>query len=203
MLELHGGTKSHKFLAWRGAGCVIPPAWHPEQDANAPCLFVLQRHAGSPTPQSRFQRETEAGSSKAACWGGLEPQPCAHGFCTAVAWSSPTIAPTSSTPAKGAPWFTPQYPLQTWFLVWGKCRHLPGVIPPIYLEQLLKFSVYVSQPNYRLRDTFDHFLSRAHFSHSLVPKGCCQAGLQRRRPQSLPAPWMGRSISPDPAHAWG
>lgn len=75
-------------------------------------------------------RETEAGSSKAACRGGLEPQPCAHGFCTAVAWSSPTIAPDSSTPAKVTPWFTPQYPLHTWLLVWGECRFPPGVIPP-------------------------------------------------------------------------
>lgn len=94
-----------------------PPAWHPEQDAKARCVFVLQRQAGSPTFLCQFQRETEAGSSEAAFWGGVEPQPCAHGFCTAVAWSSPILAPNSSTPAKGAPWFTPQCPLHLLLLV--------------------------------------------------------------------------------------
>lgn len=76
---------------------MIPMAQHLEQDANSWDVFVLQRHAGCPTPQSQFQRETEAGSTKAANWGGPEPQPRARWFCTAVAWSTPTIAPNSSS----------------------------------------------------------------------------------------------------------
>lgn len=89
-----------------------------------------------------------------------------------------------------------------WLLVWGECTHPQGVIPPFTSSSCSNFQS-VSQPNYGLRDAFDHFLSRAYLSHSLVPRDCCQIGLQRRGPQSLPAPRMGRSISPGPAHDRG
>lgn len=85
---------------------------------------------GMPGPPLLGARETEAGSSKAACRGALEPQPHARSFCTAVVGSSPTAALDSSTPAKVMPLLAPQNPLCTWPPGWGETRHYPGIIPP-------------------------------------------------------------------------
>lgn len=111
---------------------MIPMAQHLEQDANSWDVFVLQRHAGCPTPQSQFQRETEAGSTKAANWGGPEPSPVHVGFALLWHGAPPPLLPIA--PAKGTLWFTPQYPLKKWLLVWGDYKHRLGVIPNLLTE---------------------------------------------------------------------